>query len=330
MSSTAPGNDSAPQRSRSGVISAAGEALHIEDDGTDTPVTALQVETWTAEERAAARFVCPGCDVEVHPWNIDSQLRTPTFTARSGHAPDCRRSSDDADHRRNRGDTLAPVDGSRIPNRMLLPAPPTRRDPAARTDPAPLGRERPAPGRTPATEPRTGDGANPVPARSLGRVVFSWLELATHDERKKHSLTLPEIDDSSYAHAFKRLAFRDGAIPASARRVFYSNLRFTAAPIEDGEQLTLTLQPRQTYRRGQTPLLASLRIDRTGWPAGRRAALERDLRWAYDRASEHWADNTSPQVWLFFLADQSPKDPTVFDVADPRLLYFTDAQITYS
>lgn len=320
------------RRSRRDAITAAGEALLVEDDGTETPVTALTVERWPIDLRASSTFVCAGCKVRVRPWNIHSTHRTPTFTASPDpHAPDCRRGADTHNDDGSTRDARSEVQGSdmTVPISLVIPRDSVR---AGSTDdtypnqPLPSTRPRTRAGSTPRT---LTPGGRSNHARALGRVVDAWIHMADRETRRRHPLELPDVDTDNYAYAFKRLDAWNGPIASSPPRVFYAQLRFAAAPIENGNLLTVTLQPTQPIHQLKTaPRLAHLIIDRTNWSRGRRAALRRELDWAYPAGRRLWTERRHG-VTVFFLSHQKHTDTSQYTTTDQRLIYMTDHTITY-
>lgn len=307
-----------------GTGAANGEACAIEDNGTRTPVTALQVERyWTAQQRAAARFECAGCDARVYPWAMDSPCSSPYFRCLSTdpHRPDCRRESlagsGDA------GDARTSVRGRRgqLPDKLVL-----EERANATTD----GAATPDPEAAPRRTRTRGSGSAPSSDRgrsrtayALGRIVATWLELGTNEARRQQPLQIPGVTADNYLYAFRKITARDGAIPPMESRVFYAALRFSQRP-EDTAPDTTVLRL-QTGRK-----VCTLTIDKTGWSTGRRAALARDLDWAYRRGRQLWLEDRTRSIWVFVVAQQAPQAPEMFVVTDQRLLYLTDEEITYS
>lgn len=251
------------RRSRRDAITAAGEAVLVEDeDGTETPVTALTVERWPADLRASSTFVCAGCKVRVRPWNIHSTRRTPTFTASPDpHAPDCRRGADTHNDDGSARDARSEVQGRDIavPVSLVIPRDSVRAgstDDANPDQPAPSTRSRSRAGSPTRT---LAPGGRSDHARALGRVVDAWMHLANRETRRRHPLELPGVDTDNYSYGFKRLDAWNGPIASSPPRVFYAQLRFAAAPLESGNLLTVTLQPTQPIHQLKTsPRLAVL------------------------------------------------------------------------
>lgn len=318
------------QRSRRDAVTAAGEALLIEVDGTKTPVTAITVERWSQPERDNSRFVCSGCDVRVRPWNIHSTKRSPTFhPSPDSHRDDCKSFVRDGnDGRAAAARTVETGRMPSVPTALVLDAEPTRSDRTIEdSNPPTAGRQR---SRTNSSSPLgivVAGRSNQ--ARALGRVVDAWIQLGSRESRLASPLRVPTVDADNYAYAFKRLDAWDSDIAASPPRVYYAGLRFVAPPIQDDDLLTITLQPTQPRSRLKAnPRLAQLVIDRSGWSAGRHTALRRDLDWAYHQARTLWYDSKE-LVTVFFVGSQSDTAHSVFTTTDQRLIYLTDDTITY-
>lgn len=314
-----------------GSLSADREAFLVDADGTETPITASSVARWTASERKAATFLCAGCLVPVIPYNMDSIKMSPTFSVGSkgaAHEADCERKSPQ-DNPLSSRDSKTSLEGTRsgIPHRLVL----VDRTVAAKKAPGEGDSDVDVDNRR---RSRSGGGsARSVPggrsrdAHTLGRVVDNWNYLATQSAREAQSLRIPGVDAENYRYAFRRISVWNDEIPALAARVFYAELRWTVPLSEDGDLLTITLLPKQP--RSQQPLLCTLTIDRTGWPTGRRNALQRELDWAYTHARKSWRADKSSALQVFVIAQQHPDDPTAFSVNDTRLIYLTDHKITH-
>lgn len=315
-------------RSRSDAVTAAGEADYIEGDGTATPITANKIEqSWSAEERAAAEFVCQGCRVRVRPWNIASTKMSATFHATPvPHTPGCTRrrpTAEDTTDADGPHVALAGTNPGDIPDQLIL----IDRDLATPTDdtvdtPTPDDHET----ADESSERPIVPGGRSGHAHSLGRIVDAWLHLATSPAREANHLTIPNIDGDNYRYTFKRISTWNGRINPSLPRVFYASLRFNADPIADGDLLTITLQSHAPNKT--RPLPAHLHIDQTGWPTGRRNALQRDLDWAYPHARQQWRTD-KPPVTVFFAGHQHPSNTAAFTTTDQRLIYLTNEDITY-
>lgn len=322
----------APSSAR-GSLSADREAFLVDDDGTETPITASSVERWTESERKAATFLCAGCWVPVRPWNMDSIKMSPTFSVgRTGivHEADCERKSPQ-DNSLSSRDSKTSLEGTRsgIPHRLVL----VDRTVAAKnasgegegdSDVDVDNRRR---SRSGGGSARSVPGGRSRDAHTLGRVVDNWNYLATQSAREAQSLRIPGVDAKNYRFAFRRISVWNDEIPALAARVFYAELRWTEPLSEDGDLLTITLLPKQP--RSRKPLLCTLTIDRAGWPTGRRNALQRELDWAYTHARKSWRVDKSSALQVFVIAQQHPDDPTAFSVNDTRLIYLTDHKITH-
>lgn len=320
--------------SRRGSISGDREAFFIEADGTTTPITARQVERWPKPDRDAATFLCAGCLVAVSPWNMHSDKKSPTFSIGKGepHAADCDRKSprDNPLRCRDRETTLDGTASSGVPHRLVLVdrtiTTENISDGATDTDAETDSRRRSRAGSGTALSVPGGRSRD---AHALGRVVDTWLHLATNRARNAQSLDVPGVETNSYLTVFKRISAWTEDIPRLAPRVFYAELRWSEAPSEDGDLLTITLHPQQHRNRSRNPFLCTLTIDRTGWPTGRRNALHRELDWAYRHAREAWRADKSSALQVFAIAQQHPHDPTMFAIDDSRLIYLTNHTITH-
>ncbi|WCT05898.1 hypothetical protein [Rhodococcus qingshengii] len=314
-----------------GSLSADREAFLVDADGTETPITASSVARWTESERRAATFLCAGCLVPVIPYNMDSIKMSPTFSVGSkgaAHEADCERKFPQ-DNPLSSRDSKTSLEGTRsgIPHRLVL----VDRTVAAKKAPGEGDSDVDVDNRR---RSRSGGGtARSVPggrsrdAHTLGRVVDNWNYLAAKSAREAQLLRIPGVDADNYRYAFRRISVWNDEIPALAARVFYAELRWTAPLSEDGDLLTITLLPKQP--RSRNPLLCTLTIDRTGWPTGRRNALQRELDWAYTHARESWRVDKSSALQVFVIAQQHPDDLTAFSVNDTRLIYLTDHKITH-
>ncbi|OHU47314.1 hypothetical protein BKG82_27060 [Mycobacteroides chelonae] len=306
-----------------GTGAANGEAFAIEAAGTRTPVTALQVERyWTAQQRAAARFECAGCEARVYPCAMDSPCSSPYFRCGSSdpHRRDCQRESLASSDNAGESRTSARGRRGQLPDRLVL---------EDRATAAPESATTPESGAAPRRTRGSGSASSQSTrgrsrtAYALGRIVATWLELATNDARRQQPLQIPAVTAENYLYAFRKIAARDGMIPPMEPRVFYAALRFSQKP-EDTSSDTTVLR----LQAGRQ--VCTLTIDKTGWSAGRRAALTRDLEWAYRRGRQLWIEDRTRSIWVFVVAQQDPQALDMFTVADQRLLYLTDEEITYS
>lgn len=306
-----------------GTGAANGEACVVEDNDTRTPVTALQVERyWTAEQRAAAHFECAGCDARVYPCAMDSLCSSPYFRCGSTdpHRPNCQRESLPAPGDAADAKTSASGRRGQLPDRLVL----EDRATAAGDSGGGTPESAAAPRRTrdSASASKSNRGRSST-AYALGRIVATWLDLGTNDARRQQPLQIPGVGADNYLYAFRKIAARDGRIPAMEPRVFYAALRFSQRP-EDTSPDTTVLR----LQAGRQ--ICTLTIDKTGWPAGRRTAVARDLEWAYRAGRQLWVEDRTRSIWVFVVAQQDPEVPESFTVPDQRLLYLTDEEITYS
>jgi hypothetical protein len=105
--------------------------------------------------------------------------------------------------------------------------------------------------------------------------------------------------------------------PVPPSKILFSPLRWTKEPTEHAHELVVTLSAGD-WENGQQvrPFLVKLKWGT--WSASRRKATLREVRRAWKWFKEN--SKSGQKAWLFFLADQRPEEPNVFEIADWRLV----------
>lgn len=318
---------------RRNVLTLASEAYYIVD-GERIYTTFAELETsWSEEQSKTTEFFCTKCDVPVKPSGLGSTLKSPAFQAsrtgdHEGHKSWCpRRPREAGSAKAAPGESVSTVPeklvlepkGGEIADGEWVSEPEWRYSNATRTASPALG---------------PGVGARWLrAAHTLELIVNHWIRLGTNESRRAHKLSIPGVDQDNYLHCFKRIALWGGEIKKSEQRVFYAPLRWRDAPVEDGDTVTVKLHV--AGRRGAA-VICTMHIDMEGWSPAHRQRLHLEIEVAQRIGHELWIENKQkpsqaapPEVTVFAVAEQDPRDTTVYRVRDIRLIHFTDRQITH-
>jgi hypothetical protein len=139
------------------------------------------------------------------------------------------------------------------------------------------------------------------------------------EQRRRASIELPGVTDADrYVYAFKRLPQWTIARLDHPRRVFYGQLRWTAAVDDTGSEFRIPLHAGEwDSNQKRFARMWELRVDHSEWSSRGRTAFLNELESAVAQARDE-----GKQPWFFALANQRPGEPGVIETNDRRWATF--------